>query len=25
MHDAQDATLAAYGSDVIPAMTTARR
>jgi alkanesulfonate monooxygenase SsuD/methylene tetrahydromethanopterin reductase-like flavin-dependent oxidoreductase (luciferase family) len=22
MHDAQDATLAAYGSDVIPAMTT---
>jgi probable F420-dependent oxidoreductase len=25
MHDAQDATLAAYGSDVIPAMTTAGR
>ena len=25
MHDAQDATLAAYGSDVIPAMTTARQ
>ena len=24
MHDAQDATLAAYGSDVIPALTTAR-
>jgi probable F420-dependent oxidoreductase len=25
MHDAQDATLAAYGSDVIPAMATAHR
>jgi len=25
MHDAQDATLASYGSDVIPAMTTARQ